>query len=102
MNQGAGSSVRIEHHPPKHLENIDLNIDLGEYRKFLLSKFSRSYALQIFNNGIKYFDCLKNPHIISTVPTSVRGNILKAMVNLAKYKGSYEEYKIKLKNHGIK
>ena len=42
--QWASSSVRIEHQPPKYLENIDLNIE--EYRNFLLSKFSRSYALQ--------------------------------------------------------
>jgi hypothetical protein len=102
LNKGAGSSARIEHHPPKSSRNIDLNIDLAEYREFLLSKFSRSYALQLFNNGIKYFDYLENPQGISALPTSVRGNVLKAMVNLAKYTGKYEEYKIKLKNHGIK
>ena len=50
--QRASSSVRIEHQPPKYLENIDLNID--EYRNFLLSKFSRSYALQQLNNIMKH------------------------------------------------
>ncbi len=68
----------------------------------LLSKFSRSYALQIFHNGIKYFDCFENPQGISAIPASVRGNVLKAMVNLAKYLGKYEEYKTKLSNCGIK
>ena len=43
--KGAGSSVRIEHHPPKPSNNIDLNINWEEYREYLLSKFSRSYAL---------------------------------------------------------
>ena len=52
--QWAGSSARIEHHPPKSSRNIDLNINLTEYREYLLSKFSRSYALQLINNGIKY------------------------------------------------
>lgn len=32
----------------------------------------------------------------------VRGNVLKAMVNLAKYLGRYEEYKGKLNNCEIK
>jgi hypothetical protein len=58
--------------------------------------------LQLFNNGIKYFDCLKNPQGISAIPASTRGNVLKAMVNLAKYLGKYEEYKTKLSNCGIK
>jgi hypothetical protein len=59
--KGAGSSVRIEHHPPKPSRNVDPAIDWVEYRKFLLSKFSRSYALQVYNNGLRHFDCLDNP-----------------------------------------
>jgi hypothetical protein len=102
QNIGAGSSARIEHHPPKPSKNIDPAIDWGEYREYLLSKFSRSYALQIFNNGLKHFDCLVNPHNISAIPASTRGNVLKAMVNLAKYLGCYEEFKVKLRNHGVK
>lgn len=101
-NAGAGSSVRIEHHPPKNPGNSDLNINLTEYREFLLSKFSRSYALQLFNNGIKHFDCLESPQGISAIPAGVRGNVLKAIVNLAKYLGKYDEYKSKLSNCGIK
>ena len=98
-NEGAGSSAWIEHHPPKPRE---LDQDLVKYKDFLLAKFSRSYALQCFNNAVKYYDCLENPHNISTVSASIRGNVLKAMVNLAKYKGSYQDYKAKLKNHGVK
>ena len=56
--QWASSSVRIEHQPPKNLGNIDLNLE--EYRKFLLSKFYRSYALQQLNNIMKHYDCLDN------------------------------------------
>jgi len=78
--QWAGSSARIEHHP----------------------KFSRSYALQVYNNGLRHFDCLEKPHNISAIPTSTRGNVLKAMVNLSKYLGCYEEFKVKLRNHGVK
>jgi intergrase/recombinase len=102
LNKWAGSSARIEHHPPKSSKNVDPTIDLMEYREFLLSKFSRSYALQLFNNGIKYFGFLENPQGISAIPSSTRGNVLKAMVNLAKYLGEYEEYKTKLSNCGVK
>jgi len=83
--QWAGSSARIEHHPPKPSRNIDPQINWGEYKQFLLSKFSHSYALQVFNNGLRHFDCLENPNNISAIPASTRGNVLKAMVNLSNY-----------------
>jgi intergrase/recombinase len=51
---------------------------------------------------LKYQGFIENPQGISELPASVRGNILKAMVNLAKFLGIYDEYKLKLKNHGIK
>jgi hypothetical protein len=101
-SKGAGSSVRIEHHPPKPSNNIDPNINWLEYRSFLLAKFSRSYALQVYNNGLRHYDCLDNPQNISILPISIRSNILKAMVNLAKYLGCYEEFKVRLRNHGVK
>ncbi len=104
--KGAGSSARIEHHPPKTRNDIDpevSGIDLIAYKNHLLSKFtSRSYAKQIFSNSIRYFDCLENPQQISEIPASTRGNVLKAMANLSKFLSVYGEYKQKLKNSGIK
>jgi intergrase/recombinase len=102
QNKWAGSSARIEHHPPKASKNIDPQIDWEEYKQFLLSKFSRSYALQVYNNGLRHHDCLENPNNISAVPVTTRGNVLKAMVNLSKYLGTYETYKAKLRNNGVK
>ena len=101
-NKWASSSARIEHHPPKPSKNNDPAIDWAEYKQYLLSKFSRSYALQVYNNGLRHINCLENPHNISAISITTRGNILKAMVNLAKYLGCYQEYKVKLKNHGVK
>jgi hypothetical protein len=101
-NKWAGSSARIEHHPPRVQNIVDLDIDLTEYRDYLLSNFSRSYALQMFSKALKYFDCYKNPQLISSVPVSVRGSVLKAMANLAKYLGNYEGYKVRLSNCGVK
>jgi intergrase/recombinase len=105
-NMWAGSSARIEHHPPKTSKDIDpkvLGIDLIAYKNHLLSKFtSRSYAKQVFSNSIKYFDCLENPQRTSEIPASNRGNVLKAMANLSKFLGVYTEYQKKLKNSGVK
>jgi hypothetical protein len=98
--EGAGSSARIEHHPPKNLKALDQ--DLEKYKKYLLAKFSKSYATQLFNNAVKYYDCLDEPKGILPLSKSVRGNILKAMANLAKYKGIYDQYKAKLKQYDIK
>ena len=49
----------------------------------------------------KHYECFENPQKISEIPASNRGNILKTMVNLSKFLGCYEDYKLKLKNHGI-
>ncbi|MBN1245240.1 hypothetical protein JXA31_06570 [Candidatus Bathyarchaeota archaeon] len=58
--------------------------------------------MQVFNNGVKHFDCLENPQNISAIPASTRGNVLKAMVNLSKFLGVYSDYQKRLKNSGIK
>ena len=49
----------------------------------------------------KHYDCLANPQKLNEIPVSNRGNILKTMVNLAKFLGIYEDYKAKLKQFGI-
>jgi hypothetical protein len=76
-------------------------LDLKQYREFLLGKYSKSYALQQYNITIKHHECFNNPQKINEVPTSIRANILKTMVNLAKFLGTYETYKAKLKQYGI-
>jgi hypothetical protein len=93
----ASSSVRIEHQPPKFK---GLNVE--QYRAYLASKCCKSYATALLNNAMKYYDCYENPSNLLSLSNSNRLNILKAMVNLSKFLGTYEEYKIKLKNYGIK
>ena len=50
---------------------------------------------------MKHYDCLHNPQRLNEISVSNRGNILKTMVNLAKFLGIYEDYKAKLKQFGI-
>ena len=94
----ASSSVRIEHQPPKFPSYIDPQ----KYREYLNANFCHSYAKQQYNNTIKHHDCLETPQKLSQIPASNRANILKAMVNIAKFLGKYEDYKARLKQYGIK
>jgi hypothetical protein len=86
-----------------NLGGIDFyGFKIDQYRVYLSSKYCKSYATALANNAIKYYDCYSNPSKLLALSNSNRLNILKAMVNLAKYLGTYEEYKIKLNNYGIK
>jgi intergrase/recombinase len=51
----------------------------------------------------KYFDCFKNPSIISglSVTDSVRNNIIKSLIAYSKFSGCYESFRSRLKNCGI-
>ena len=51
---------------------------------------------------MKHFNRLENPHRISELPASIRGNVLKAMANLSKFLEVYSDYQKRLKNSGIK
>jgi intergrase/recombinase len=78
------------------------NIDLVAYREYLNEKYSRQYACLMFGYIRKHHQCFLNPNELLKIPTSIRSNVLKAMVCFSKYASCYEEYKSKLKNSGIK
>jgi len=78
------------------------NIDLKAYREYLDEKYSRQYACLMFGYFRKYNQCFSNPNELLKIPSSIRSNVMKAMVCYSKYTSSYEEYKAKLKNSGIR
>lgn len=94
----AGSSVRIEHRPPKSF----INIDWSEYREFLSKKYNNQYAVANYNYSLKYYECYLNPSKILNLPTTIRANVLKALISMSKFQGSYLEFKTLLKQHGIR
>jgi len=55
-----------------------------------------------YNYVLKYGRLIDNPSELNSLPVSTRSNVLKALVNLSKYQGQYENFKSKLKNYGIK
>jgi hypothetical protein len=82
--------------------NKEYGFQIDQYKEYLYSRFCKSYTVALANNAVKYYDYFTNPSKLLALPESNRLNILKAMANLAKYLGTYEEYKVKLKNYGIK
>jgi intergrase/recombinase len=78
------------------------NVDLNAYREYLDKKYSRQYASLMFGYIKKYYKCFLNPNDLLKIPVSIRSNVLKAMVSFSKYNSTYEEYKARLKNSGIK
>jgi intergrase/recombinase len=102
---GAGSSARIEHHPPnlqKILDRSDLDIDWITFKAWLTSKYSKSYTKLIYYYSKKYHNLLSNVKLIDLIKQSNRNNVIKALITLSKYMGCYTEFKAKMKNYGIK
>jgi tetratricopeptide (TPR) repeat protein len=102
---GAGSSARIEHHPPKLQEALDQtnnDIDWTTFRAWLTSKYSKSYTKLIYYYSKKYHNLLSNVKLIDLIKQSNRNNVIKALITLSKYLGCYTEFKAKMKNYGIK
>jgi len=79
-----------------------VSIDYEHYKVYLNSKFNHQYAKLIYTYSIKYQALLDNPAEIQNIAVSIRSNVLRALVNLAKYLGHYEEFKTSLKQYGIK
>jgi len=98
LNTWASSSGRIEHQPPKHR----FNIDWATYKDFLHKKYGHQYAVAQYSTALKYLDCLDNPSRIIPLHPSTRSGVMKALICLTKYLGSYLEFKEKLRQHGVK
>ncbi len=115
QNMWAGSSARIEHHPPKLHKNIDHNgfssivfdqttydVNWVTFRAWLTSKYSKSYTKLIYYYSKKYHNLLSDVKLIDLIKQSNRNNVIKALITLSKYMGCYTEFKAKMKNYGIR
>jgi intergrase/recombinase len=79
-----------------------VRLDWPRYREYLEKNNRKEYVSSRFNYALRFHDCYANPSKISTIPTSIRANVLKALITLSKYLGEYLEFKEQLKQHGIK
>jgi hypothetical protein len=80
--------------------NIE-NFDLVKFWQFLEAKYSHDYAKILYNYLMKYASCYNSPSELLSIPASIRSNVLKSMLAVAAYLGAKEDYRNKLKQHGI-
>jgi len=97
----AGSSVRIEHRPPKSLDSID-QIDWQQFKTWIFNKYSNSSAITFYCYAKKYCYLLTEVRGIENLSPTIKNNVIKSLIILSKYLGFHENFKQKLKNHGIK
>ena len=63
------------------LEGTKINgLNLDQYKDFLLQKYSKHYAKQIYSKTLKHADCLDNPAKLLQIAPTVRHTVLKALV----------------------
>jgi len=77
-------------------------INWTEYKEHLLSKYAKGYAIQLFENAQKYNHLLKKVKDVQLIKPTVRNNIIKALIALSRYQGTYETFKNQMTIQGIK
>jgi intergrase/recombinase len=78
------------------------SIDWTNYKVFLDRRYNKQYAVANYNYARKYWDFYFNPSKILSLQTSMRANVVKALIALSKFQGNYLEFKERIRQHGIK
>jgi intergrase/recombinase/post-segregation antitoxin (ccd killing protein) len=81
----------------------DLRIDWEGFCGFMREKSKSQYARYCVDYARKYAHCLLNGNFseVQSLPKTVRGNVVKALSNLAKYLGIYPKFKELMRSHAI-
>ena len=79
-------------------------IDWNAFQKFMEERSKSEYAKYCVNYAKKYARCLlkKDFSEVRDLPKTVRGNVLRALSNLAKFLGVYPEFKRLKDDYSIK
>jgi intergrase/recombinase len=83
---------------PRTLETINWSM----FKEYLSTKYSKVVYYQYYSYAFKYQDYLQNVSKIQDLPISIKSNVLKSLIALAKYLGIYEEFTKSFKAYGIK
>ena len=78
------------------------NIKWKEYKRYLLSKYAKSYAVQLFEYSRKYYLLLNDVNSILLAKSTIRNNVINALTALSRFLGTYNFFKSEMKAHGIK
>jgi intergrase/recombinase len=79
-------------------------IDWEVYDDYLLKAYRPRTARERFSYGKNYADCLLtgNYSNLKVLSDDKRGHVLKALSALSKYLGKYEDFKLSIKQYGLK
>ena len=77
-------------------------VDWTSFKDFLDGKYNKEYSVALFNNSKRFYECYLSPSKILSIPATNRPNVLKALISLSKYQGTYLGFKEKLRQYGIK
>lgn len=85
-------------------EITDLSsFDWISFKKWVFTKYSKSYAHTIMTYTKKYnYLLFGNLRDVDLITESCRNNAIKALIILSKYLGCHEEFRSALKSYGIK
>jgi intergrase/recombinase len=110
------NSVNNANSPEKGMKNMGLpgfepgsiepkapiKINWSEYKQYLLSKYAKSYAVQLFEYSKKYYPLLNEVNSILLAKSTVRNNVINALTALSRFLGTYNSFIAEMKAHGIK
>jgi len=77
-------------------------INWSEYKRYLLSKYARSYAVQLFEYSRKYYPLLNDVNSILLSKPTIRNNVINSLTALSRFVGIYNSFMAEMKVHGIK
>jgi intergrase/recombinase len=78
--------------------------DWEAFKRFIYGKYAKSTAPKVMSYAKRYYPLMQSGDLgaVNAIPQSVRSDVIKSMIILAKYTGCYEEFKAALKAYGIK
>ena len=78
------------------------NIDWAKYKRYLLSKYAKSYAVQLFEYSKKYYPLLNDVNSILLAKPTIRNNVINSLTALSRFLGTYNSFMAEMKSHGIR
>jgi len=79
-----------------------INIKWKEYKRYLHSKYAKSYAVQLFEYSSKYYPLLGDVNSILLSKPTIRNNVINSLTALSRFLGTYNSFIAEMNAHGIK
>jgi hypothetical protein len=84
--------------------NHELTFDFAEFSNWVKSKYSSSYSRTILCYSKKYSHLMKADNVrdLDMLSATIKNNVIKSLIILSKFLGSYKEFSERLKSFDIK